>query len=67
MVYKPTILNIAAVIIIVSCIVNTIVNYSQLSEGEGWGIVGMFGISGFGLALLLLDFIIQVIFRKRPK
>jgi hypothetical protein len=43
----------------------TIINYPQLSEGEGWGIVGMVGLGGFGILLFVIDIAIQNIFRKR--
>ena len=65
MIFKPSILNVAAGLYLVSCFGYTIFNYRQLSEGEGWGVVGMFGLFFFGLFLLLLDFIIQTIFKNK--
>ena len=57
--FKPSILNIAAVLFLTGIIINTIFNYGQLSEGEGWGIVAMVGLFGLGIFLLIIDFIIQ--------
>ena len=57
--YKLTPLNIFSGLVLLWCIGNTVFNYGQLSEGEGWGVVYMIGIAGFGLVILLLDLIIQ--------
>lgn len=67
--YKWTFLNIIALIYIVGCILFTIINFSNLSEGEGWGVVSMVGLTGIGVAGLILDFIIQAIvyFVRRKK
>jgi hypothetical protein len=65
MTFKPSILNVAAGLFIIGCIVYTIFNYGQLSKSEGWGIVAMFGLLGVGVILLLIDFIIQEIFKNK--
>jgi hypothetical protein len=65
LIFKPTILNIATGVFILVCIFYTVINYQQLSEGEGWGVVGMVGLLGVGLVLLVIDFIIQKIFKSR--
>jgi hypothetical protein len=57
--YKWSPLNIPAYIFLTWCILYTIINYSQLSEGEGWGVVAMFGLTGVGLSALVIDFAIQ--------
>jgi len=62
--YRVTILNVFGAIILLSCITRMIVDYEELSKGEGWGMVGMFGIAGIGLAILVVDLIIQFLFRK---
>ena len=62
---KPTILNIATGLFIIGIIVYTIFNYRQLSEGEGWGVVAMFGLLGVGAVLFVIDFVIQRIFKNR--
>ncbi|HEX6169158.1 MAG TPA: hypothetical protein VFZ33_05660 [Chitinophagaceae bacterium] len=63
--FTPTILNIYATIFLLVCIVFTIYNYAQLSEGEGWGVVGMIGLFGFGLLLLVGDLILRNIFKNK--
>ena len=63
--FTPTILNIYATIFLFVCIAFTIYNYAQLSEGEGWGVVGMIGLFGFGLLLLVGDLILRNIFKNK--
>ncbi|MEO8770710.1 MAG: hypothetical protein ABI402_11510 [Ferruginibacter sp.] len=63
--YKISILNITSYIFIVIIIFYSIFKYNKLSEGEGWGIVAMFGSAGIPVVLLILDFIIQQIFKDR--
>ena len=63
--YRPTVLNLFAGVILLSCIIGTITNYEELSKGEGWGMVGMFGLGGVGLTVFLIDFIIQRAFKDR--
>jgi hypothetical protein len=58
-------LNSFAFLFLIGCIVYTIVNYAELSEGEGWGVVGMVGLCGFGILLLVIDIVIQNIFKNR--
>jgi nitrate/nitrite transporter NarK len=65
MTFKPTILNIATGLFLIGCLFYTLFNYRQLSEGEGWGVVGMVGLLGVGVVLLVIDFIIQKIFKSR--
>ena len=65
MTFKPSILNVAAGVFLTGIIIDTIFNYGQLSKGEGWGIVAMVGLFGVGLVLLILDFVLQKIFKNR--
>ena len=65
MTFKPSILNVAAGLFLTGIIIYTIFNYGQLSKGEGWGIVAMAGLLGVGLVLLILDFVLQKIFKNR--
>ena len=57
--FKWSPLNISAYIFLAGCIVYTIINYSRLSEGEGWGVVAMVGLAGVGLSALVVDFLLQ--------
>jgi hypothetical protein len=57
--FRLSILNIYAAMFLLWCIGFTILNYSELSEGEGWGVVGMVGLFGFGLLLLVVDIVIH--------
>ena len=58
---KPnlTILNISAGIFLLGCIIYTVVNYSVLSDAEGWGVVYMVGLFIFGLTAIIFDLLIQ--------
>ena len=62
---KPSILNIATGLFLTGIIIYTIFNYGQLSEGEGWGVVAMVGLFGVGIVLLVIDFIIQRVFKNK--
>jgi uncharacterized PurR-regulated membrane protein YhhQ (DUF165 family) len=63
--FKPSILNIYALVFLVGCIGFTIYNYDQLSEGEGWGVVGMVGLLGFGVLLFVGDIVIRNLFKNK--
>lgn len=63
--FKPSILNTYAITFLIGCIGYTIYNYGQLSEGEGWGVVGMVGLAGFGVLLFLGDIVIRNIFKSK--
>jgi len=63
--FKTSILNIYAIVFLIACIGFTIYNYEQLSEGEGWGVVGMVGLLGFGVLLLIGDIVIHNIFKNK--
>ena len=63
--FNPSILNVYALVFLTGCIGFTIYNYAQLSEGEGWGVVGMVGLFGFGIILLVVDIIIRNLFKNR--
>ncbi len=62
---KLTILNIAAGLFLLGCIIFMAFNYQKLSEGEGWGVLGMIGLLGVSVFLLVIDFIIQKVFKNR--
>ena len=63
--FRPSILNVYALLFLTGCIGFTFYNYSQLSEGEGWGVVSMVGLFGFGIALLIVDVIIRSLFKNK--
>ena len=63
--FKPSILNIYVILLLIGCIGFTIYNYDQLSEGEGWGLVRMIGLLGFGGILLVGDIVINNIIKNR--
>lgn len=62
--FKLTILNVSAMLFIIGCIAYTIINYSVLSHAEGWGVVLMVGLIGYGLTALVVDLIIRNVFKK---
>ena len=63
--FKLSILNVYALLFLTGCIGFTIYNYAQLSEGEGWGVVSMVGLFGFGIVLLIVDIIIRNLFKNK--
>ena len=63
--YKLTLLNVAAFLFLIGCCIYTLLNYSTLSNAEGWGIVYMIGLSVFGLTALVVDLIIQWAVRSK--
>ena len=63
--FKPSVLNIYALLYMIGCIGFTIYNYAELSEGEGWGLVGMIGLFGFGIFLFVADIIIHNLFKDK--
>ena len=65
MTYRPTILNITSALYMTGCIIYTIIKYDVLSQGEGWGVVGMVGLFGVGVLALLADMLVQLIIRNR--
>ena len=62
--FKPSILKIYAIVFLIGCISYTIYNYGQLSEGEGWGVVGMVGLFVFGIFLFVGDIVIHNLFKN---
>ena len=62
---RLSILNSFAFLFLIGCVVYSILNYDELSKAEGWGVVGMVGLFGFGIFLLTLDIIIRNIFKNR--
>ena len=62
---KFSILIIYAILFLLGCICFTIYNYNQLSEGEGWGMVGMFGLAGFGILLLFTGIALHNLIKNR--
>ena len=63
--FTPSILNIYSIVFLIGCIGFTIYNYDQLSEGEGWGMVGMVGLLGFGILLFISDIVIRNLFKDK--
>jgi len=63
--YRPTVLNISAAIFLMVLLISTIVDYDNLSSGEGWGIVAMLALMGIGLIAGIADFILQQFVKNR--
>ena len=62
---KPTILTIYSLLFLAGCIGFTLFNYNELSKGEGWGVVGMIGLFGFGVLLFVIDIVIRNLFKNK--
>jgi hypothetical protein len=65
--YRFTPFNIAAFVFLACCIAYTAGHYSILSKEEGWGIVGMTGLSLFGFTALVADLVIQLLVKNRDR
>lgn len=63
--FKPTVLTIYSLLFLAGCIGFTLFNYNELSEGEGWGVVGMIGLFGFGVLLFVIDIVIRNLFKNK--
>lgn len=57
--YRLTSLNATAAIYLVGCALFTIIDYKNLSSGEGWGVVFMVGLAAIGVVALIVDLILQ--------
>ncbi|MDO3695960.1 hypothetical protein QVZ41_14000 [Wenyingzhuangia sp. chi5] len=62
---KWTILRIYFLVYIACCITYTIAKWKILSYEEGWGVVAMVGLIGFGLFGLLIDLILTLIIKDK--
>ncbi len=60
-----TILNIVVILYCVGILVYTTVNYPTLSSGEGWGVVLMVGLFGIGVAIGILDIVLQLLIKNK--
>jgi len=65
MTYKASVLNISACVALLLWGLTLAVNYSQLSVGEGWGVVAMVSLLGFILLAGIVDVIAQQIIKNR--
>ncbi len=63
--YSLTILNVSVFIGELILIVFTIINWNELSKGEGWGVVAMIGLGVLIISGLIVDFVLQLAFKKR--
>ena len=57
--YQVTILNLIGYIGFSIVLIHSIVNYSNLSRGEGWGMVGMLSLMGLASICIAADYLIQ--------
>lgn len=62
---KLSVLNISAISFILGCIIYSVINYTELSKEEGWGIVAMIGLLGIGILLMAMDLLLQRFFANR--
>ena len=63
--FKTTILTFYSLLFLAGCIGFTLFNYNELSKGEGWGVVGMIGLFGFGVLLFVIDIVIRNLFKNK--
>lgn len=63
--FRLTILNSAAFLFLTGCLLYGLLNYSNLTTGEGWGMIYIIGLFFFGLTALVADLIIRIIFKTK--
>jgi len=63
--YSRTVLNAAVLIGLLANAIFTLLNWEQLSGGEGWGVLAVIVIAIFTLSGLIVDLILQFIFRDK--
>ena len=59
-----TVLSAYSLILLLIVIGYSLINYEVLAGNGGWGIVGMFGLAGMGVALIVVDRILVAIVKK---
>ena len=52
---RITVLKICSIPYLIAIIVYSAVNWTTLSQGEGWGVIAMVGAFSFGLVAMILD------------
>lgn len=63
--FRISILKLYTFLFLAWCVVHTVFNYEQLSGHEGWGIVAMIGLVGFGMLLFIVDIILNNLVKNR--
>ena len=59
-----TVLSAYSLILLLIVIGYSLINYQVLAGNGGWGIVGMFGLAGIGVALIVVDRVLVAIAKK---
>ena len=62
---KFTILSCCSILFIVGCLFYTGINWRILSQAEGWGVVGMVGLISFGIAGLIIDYVLRKLIKNK--
>ena len=60
-----TILKGYLLVYLACCLIFTIIKWEILSNGEGWGVVYMIGLTSAGLFGLLIDFIMTLLIKNK--
>jgi hypothetical protein len=63
--YRLNILNTTAFFYIAGCLIHSAANYAGMSADEGWGIAYMMVLTVFGLSALVVDLVLQKIFKRK--
>ena len=64
---NQTVLSIGIIIYYLVLIVFTVVNWSNLSNGEGWGVIAMFGLGTLGIPLIIAEIALRLLIKDRNK
>ncbi len=61
--FRFTPLNVAVGAYVLGVLLYTLLHYTQLSSGEGWGVVYMVALAAYGMLALFADFWMQFLIR----
>lgn len=63
--YKPSVLNCTSGLLVLISIIWLVIDYKILSEGEGWGLIGVIMLFGVAFISIYVDLFLQYIIKNR--
>lgn len=63
--YKPSVLNYASVLLVLIGFIWLVIDYKVLSEGEGWGLIGVIMLFGLAFISIYIDLLLRYIIKNR--
>ncbi len=61
----PSVLTVAASLMLIGCTLYAIANYEELAKAGGWGIVGIGGLVALAVSALVLDLFMGLFIKNR--